>query len=92
MVGTPRKTVARSRSMASNTALGSNRGTSDSVPPNRMAMLSTLDRPKTWNSGRTANVTSSSRTSNRPPATVQFMNSWKWVSIAPLGRPVVPLV
>ena len=92
MVGTPEKIVHPYRAMASSTASGSNRGMSTSVPPNRTHTLSTLDRPNTWNIGSTATPTSSSRKPNSPPATVQFMYSWKWVSSAPLGLPVVPLV
>ena len=92
MVGTPEKIVHRCRSIASSTGPASNRGTSTSVPPNRTAVLSTLDRPKTWNSGSTARPMSSSSKPNSSPATVQFMYSWKWVSSAPLGWPVVPLV
>ena len=52
----------------------------------------TLDRPKTWNSGSTARLTSSSRKPKVSAATVAAMNIWKWVSSAPLGLPVVPLV
>ena len=62
------------------------------MPPYRTLVLSTLDRPKTWNSGSTATPMSSSRNWNSSPATVQFMNSWKCVSSAPFGLPVVPLV
>jgi len=92
MVGTPEKIVHRYRAMASSTASGSNRGMSTSVPPNRTAVFRTLDRPNTWNIGSTATLMSSSRNSNSSPPTVQFMYSSKWVSSAPLGLPVVPLV
>ena len=51
-----------------------------------------LDRPNTWNSGKTAITTSSGWTSNRRPGMSAFMYSWMWVSSAPLGRPVVPEV
>ncbi len=62
------------------------------MAPNRTIMLSTLDRPNTWNRGSTAVAMSSPRRPNSSPDTVQFMNIWKWVSSAPLGLPVVPLV
>ena len=92
MVGTPAKIVHRCRSIASTAAAISKRGTSATVPPKRTATLSTLDSPKMWKRGRTARPTSSSRNSKTSPPTVQFMYSWKWVSSAPFGLPVVPLV
>ncbi len=52
----------------------------------------TDDSPNTWKNGRTASVTSSGRAPNSWPDTVQFMYSRKWVSSAPFGLPVVPLV
>ena len=92
MVGTPPITVHRSASSASSTAPGWNRGTMDRQPPYRTNTLTTDDSPNTWKNGSTASTTSSLRTPNSPPATVLFMYSWKWVSSAPFGLPVVPLV
>ena len=92
MVGTPPITVHRSASMASSTAAGWKRGRIDRQPPYRTNTLITDDSPNTWKNGSTASTTSSLRTPNSPPATVQFMYSWKWVSSAPFGLPVVPLV
>src|SRR5260370_900195 len=77
---------------ASSTAAGWSRGTSDRHPPNLTKTLITDDSPNTWKNGSTASTTSSLRAPNSPPATVQFMYSWKWVSSAPFGLPVVPLV
>jgi hypothetical protein len=92
IVGTPEKIVQRCFSMASMTGSISKRGTSTIVPPYRTLVFSTLDSPKTWKSGSTASPMSSSSKPNSAPAVVQFMNSWKCVSSAPLGLPVVPLV
>ena len=92
MVGTPPITVHRSRSIMSRTSPGWNRGTIDRQPPYRTLTLITDDSPNTWKNGRTARVTSSLRAPNSWPAMVQFMYSRKWVSSAPLGFPVVPLV
>ncbi len=92
MVGTPSKIVARSRSMAARTTAGSKRGMSDIVQPNRTHTFRMLDRPNTWNSGSTVITTSSGRTSNSRPGMSAFMYSCRWVSMAPLGRPVVPAV
>ena len=92
MVGTPSKMVIRSRWIAASAAAGVNRGTSDMVQPNRTQMSRMLDSPNTWNSGRAVITTSSGCTSNRRPGISAFMYSWRWVSSAPLGRPVVPEV
>src|SRR4051812_5649050 len=45
MVGTPSKTVTRSRWTTSHTFAGSSRGISDIVPPNRTQTFITLDIP-----------------------------------------------
>ena len=92
IVGTPAITVHRSASRVSRTAAGAKRGTIDRQPPYRTLTLITDDRPNTWKNGSTASVTSSGLAPNSCPAIVQFMYSWKWVSSAPFGLPVVPLV
>src|ERR1035441_590735 len=92
MVGTPPTTVQRSFSSASRMAAGTKRGTIDRQPPYRTNTLISDERPNTWKKGSTASTTSSARAPNSPPAIVQFMYSWKWVSSAPFGLPVVPLV
>jgi hypothetical protein len=91
MVGTPPTTVQRSFSSASRMAAGTKRGTIDRQPPYRTNTLISDERPNTWKKGSTASTTSSARAPNSPPAIVQFMYSWKWVSSAPFGLPVVPL-
>src|ERR1035437_2518353 len=92
MVRTPPTTVQRSFPSASRMAAGTKRGTIDRQPPYRTNTLISDERPNTWKKGSTASTTSSARAPNSPPAIVQFMYSWKWVSSAPFGLPVVPLV
>ena len=62
------------------------------VLPKLTAAFRTLESPNTWNSGSTAIPTSPSSKPSSSPPTLQFMNSWKCVSSALLGFPVVPLV
>jgi hypothetical protein len=69
---------------------GSKRGMRDMVAPKRTHTLSWLDSPNTWNSGSTTSTMSSSRMPNSRPGVSAFMSSWKCVSSAPLGVPVVP--
>ena len=82
--------VIGARLTTSRTFAASNRGTRDNVAPKRIPTLSRLDMPNTWNSGSTTSVTSSARMPNTRPGVSEFMNSWKCVSSAPFGVPVVP--
>jgi hypothetical protein len=90
-VGTPPITVHRSASIrpAPRGLEARQDGQAAAVPDEH---VDTDDSPNTWKNGSTASTTSSLRTPNSPPATVLFMYSWKWVSSAPFGLPVVPLV
>ncbi len=89
-MGTPAKMVAPSRLTTSSTFVASKRVTRDRVAPKRTPTLSRLDIPNTWNSGSTTRVTSSERMPNTRPGVSLFMYSWKCVSSAPFGVPVVP--
>ena len=64
------------------------------VPPSSQATSSWLLQPVTWNSGTDTSVRSS--TSRGRPTTrravSQFARKFACVSIAPFGKPVVPLV
>ncbi len=93
MVGTPSKTVARSRATASRTAPGSNRGIRTREAPLRTAALMVQICPKMWNSGRQPTTTSSGviRWISTPLTSVLCRRP-AWVRTAPLGRPVVPEV
>ena len=62
------------------------------VQPNRTQMSRMLDRPNTWNSGRTAITMSSGRTSNRRPGDVGVHVELQVGELGALGAPVVPEV
>ena len=85
-------TVTPCRCIASSTAPVSNLPTRLIVEPYRTVLLRLQESPYMWNSGSTARVTSSGTAPKVSDATVAAMYSWKWLSSAPLGRPVVPLV
>ena len=87
------KSVTPSRTIVSMAPAASNLGCRTSVAPTRNVVFIATDCPKTWNSGRLPIVTSSRRTSLPSKAeTVAFMTRLRWVSRAPFGSPVVPLV
>ena len=93
IVGTPCMIVTCSFSMTSIAAAGSKRGMRASEAPAMVAALRPTTRPKTWNSGRQPMMTSSGvicwMTSAERSALRWML---RWVSSAPLGRPVVPEV
>ncbi len=63
------------------------------MAPARQVELRETVWPKAWNSGRAPSATSSGRMSLASKAlTVAFMTRLKWLSTAPFGTPVVPLV
>ena len=72
--------------------MGSNRGSSVSVAPLAIAVLSPQVSPKTWNSGRPPKITSSGVTENSSCETSTFFVRPSCVSSAPFGVPVVPEV
>lgn len=93
MVGTPSKMVAPYSHIIRMASSGSNRSCRMRVAPTRKVVLSATDWPKVWNRGREPMTTSSPLmgwTSNA--LTVAFITRLRWVSMAPLGTPVVPLV
>ncbi len=93
IVGTPWKTVTPSRTISSMAASPLNRASSTSVPPSRKVPFIPTVWPNVWNSGRHPSTTSSWRASFASKTlTVAFMTRLRWVSSAPLGWPVVPLV
>ena len=93
MVGTPWKTVTPSRSMISSAFSGSKRGSIVTVAPWQIALFIVQVWPKEWNRG---SAPSSTSPASNPPSvldvTSQFLWRFPWVSSAPLGWPVVPLV
>lgn len=78
--------------MASSTLVGSNFGSSTTVPPANTVAFSRPDSPSAWNSGITAMVTESLSIAKASVCSRAFMNSWKCVSLTPFGFPVVPEV
>ena len=93
IVGTPLSWVISCLRMSSSASAGSNLGCSTRVAPTRKVVFSETLWPNTWNSGRQPRTLSSRRVSLASKAfTVAFRTRLRWVSTAPLGRPVVPLV
>ena len=93
MVGTAVNTVAPYRVISSSASTASNLGSRMIDPPRRNVTLSTAICPKMWNSGSPPNTTSSGvigKVSIRATLTCSIM--LRWVPMAPLGVPVVPLV
>src|SRR4030095_13141073 len=90
IVGTPSKTVTRSRWITSSALPGSKRASSVRLAPAPTAALSPQVWPKEWNSGRQPITTSpGSRRSRVVAVTAALRARLAWVSSAPLGRPVV---
>ena len=75
-------------------SFASNRGMTTDVPPSASWVRNCELQPVTWNSGTEISVAwSGSRGSSRQRITFSTLVSrFSWVFIAPLGRPVVPLV
>lgn len=93
MVGTPWKVLMFSFTISSIARAASNRGSSTSVAPARQVELSETVCPNAWKRGSAPRAMSSGRTSLASKAqTVAFITRLKWLSTAPLGTPVVPLV
>ena len=79
--------------MVSMAALPVNRASSTSVAPMRNVPFMPTVWPKVWNSGRQPRTTSDGLASLASKTlTVAFITRFRWVSTAPLGCPVVPLV
>ena len=93
MVGTPMNTsTACSRTVCAATA-GSKRGINARLAPMVTGAMSAHVRPKTWNSGRQPSTVSPCWSWINVSATVSaLVPMFRWVSWAPLGRPVVPEV
>ena len=93
IVGTPWKSVTRSRAMISSAFAGSKRGSIVTVLP--LATLAFIVHvcPNEWKSGSAPRSTSSRESVASVPATVpQLRRRLPWVSSAPFGLPVVPEV
>ncbi len=92
MVGTPAKNVTCSASMSARACRAPNLGNSTRVAPvAKPAFICTLC-PNEWNSGSVIRCTSCGCRPNSRLASSAFCTMLLWVSSAPLGCPVVPLV
>ena len=94
MVGTPMKIVGCSRSMVRSTSIGLKWGSRISSQPKRRHRFITAVMPKAWNRGSTPSIFSSPGLVSGPhiPTCTALAYRLAWVSMAPLGRPVVPPV
>ena len=83
----------RSSAMVRRKACGSNAGMITEVPATAVTTRSWELQPVTWKSGTEISVDSCSRGSDRQRRQVSMLDrKFSWVVIAPLGKPVVPLV
>ena len=91
IVGTKTAWVMRSRAIVSSTARGLEARQQHMVPPTQVA-AKTFEVPATWNIGHTCNQ----RSSHEWPVTARLCmalaSRLRWLSITPLGVPVVPPV
>jgi hypothetical protein len=93
MVGTPAKSVTRSRFTIAAASSGVKRGSSVKQPPTASVAFWMQVWPKEWKSGSVASATSSRPTGASFGTTIaQLISRLAWVSSAPLGFPVVPEV
>ena len=94
MAGTDVSTLIRSSTDARRKACTSKAGMITTVPPSISVMSSWLLQPVTWNIGTEIRLRIS--TSSGKPITrrqvSQFERKFSCVVMAPLGKPVVPLV
>ena len=93
MVGTPGSEVARVRATAASVCAASKRGSMTISPPRSTVRFNTQVLANTWNSGNTPMIRSSASGSGSITFTCRALaDRFWWVSIAPLGVPVVPPV
>ena len=92
MVGTPAKKVTFSCCISESAMRASKRGSSTSVAAAPNPALSCTLWPKEWNSGSVTRWTSCSTVPKTLWLLSAFMTMLAWVSSAPFGVPVVPLV
>ena len=90
IAGTPNIIVTRCFSMSSSTMPGSNICSTTTAAPLVSAGIGVTLSPPMWKSGATTSVTSSISPSNARDALMLFQRTLPCVSMAPLGRPVVP--
>ena len=84
-------TVARWRSTSSRKGSKANRGNVTTVAPEVSALVSVMTKPMTWAKGATAATVSRGPSFSPARACAMATTTFAWVSMTPLGRPVVPL-
>ena len=89
--GTTTVWVIRCSWIAPRNACGSNRGRVTTVAPTWNAQLATTPQPTACERGATASVRSSGPILSAATVCSTLATHARWVSITPLGRPVVPL-
>ncbi len=93
MAGTPYRAVARSRLTASRVASASNWPEGRmSAAPDTTDTIDPITDPKQWYSGTGAQIRSFSVAFSPMPMAMPLLSRLRWVSMAPLGEPVVPEV
>ena len=92
MVGTLVISEIRCSSIAARNAAGANAGITTDSPPRAHWVMNCEQQPVTWNSGTEISETwSGPRSIVRQRMTLSTDDrKFSWVTIAPLGRPVVP--
>lgn len=93
IAGTMNCTVAFSDAIVTSAWAGSKDGRMTLRPPTYSSGSVCTPRTPMWNMGATVTVTSSARSPRPKDRLLTAFHRWlSWVSIAPLGRPVVPKV
>src|SRR5687768_3738839 len=92
IAGTPNRNVTRYRSISSSVPSGSKADTRIAVPPLQNVGSTVWLSAATWNIGALTSVTSVLVTSTSTRRLTVFQVTLAWVSMTPLGRPVVPEV
>ncbi|EJX04042.1 hypothetical protein EVA_07849 [gut metagenome] len=90
IVGTPYRAVQRSLWIDANTSSGSNFSTITCVHPWVSTFIDASTTPKQWNSGTQQHSLSSEVNLMCSPVIYPLLVILRWVSITPLGKPVVP--
>ena len=77
--------------ISSQNASTSKRGIVTSAAPALSALLATTENPTAWKNGATASMRSSGPRVNAACCCSAFATHARWVSMTPLGSPLVPL-
>jgi len=92
IVGTPAANHARSVSMSSSMRAGSNACIKVTVPLRESGPSTPSTQPPVWNIGMGLTLVDPSGAPMRSAQMVALFITFRWVSTAPFGKPVVPLV